>query len=71
MAEGRRQKAESRRQKAESRCFFCVSLDKRPFIMYIRRAIDAGKFLFSKYSKVIKIKTLALEKSSASLKKHH
>ena len=35
--------------------------------MYIRREFDAGKFLFSKYSKVSKIKTLALEKSSASL----
>jgi hypothetical protein len=39
--------------------------------MYIRRGFDAGKFLFSKYSKVSKIKALALEKSSASLKKHH
>jgi hypothetical protein len=42
-------------------------LDKRTFIIYIRREFDAGKFLFSKYSKVSKIKALALEKSSASL----
>jgi len=46
-----------------------LPLDKRLLMLYICREFDAGKLLFSKYSKVNKIKALALERSSASLKK--